>query len=557
MANKNIVKGNIGNALHSVAPDHIISTADEIFDENLQQYQEDINAARQQADQTLQGNITQENTRALAAETASAEFNSTTKRLIFKNAAGMVLYEMDATPFIVDGMVDNVEISNGNLVITFNTDAGKQDISIPLTAIFNPANYYNKTEIDARTAALSAQNGYYECNTAAGTADKAVTITGFVMPINGGSIKIKMANANTAASGVKLVINNDNVNAKPLYYNGSVVSVSNTWDAGEVIEVYYNPSVNNNSGAWMANNVNGVFDGVFDISAYNLTNGQPTKYADLAAALGTNGANVPDSYRRGGMTVKYVQSSDNKYVQYRCMAQTFTTDVTQWQGVDITPTPESRNLAESGGVYKLTYKELFDLSASFNPISEDTVSTRTDKAVASNVYLSANKTYYIKAKGTLSAFTTKEIVLYYRHEGTDVYVPLYTSDGQSLSDGIYLKYIPEYDGRLSVRSYTEGDSIYVAAVNVEDGIDEMLLAENYSEVGAITYNDNNAIQSYNVEWADGTSGIYTSTDWDEANNMYKGYTVTYGDSLILTQPAVTVVNGLITSVPQKTITIQS
>ena len=37
---------------------------------------------------------------------------------------------------------------------------------------------------------------------------------------------------------------------------------------------------------------------VFDISAYNLTNGQPTPYADLAAALGTNGANVPEPLRK-------------------------------------------------------------------------------------------------------------------------------------------------------------------------------------------------------------------------------------------------------------------
>lgn len=44
---------------------------------------------------------------------------------------------------------------------------------------------------------------------------------------------------------------------------------------------------------------------VFDISVYN----NNAKYADLASALGTNGANVPESLRKGGMSVKYVQSS--------------------------------------------------------------------------------------------------------------------------------------------------------------------------------------------------------------------------------------------------------
>ena len=72
-------------------------------------------------------------------------------------------------------------------------------------------------------------------------------------------------------------------------------------------------------------------DGVFDISAYNLTDGQPTKYADLTAALGTNGANVPEQYRVPGMTIRYVQSSDNKYVQYRLVSDSFNTTPSNWQ----------------------------------------------------------------------------------------------------------------------------------------------------------------------------------------------------------------------------------
>ena len=55
---------------------------------------------------------------------------------------------VDATDFIKDGMVSNVEIVNGKLVISFNTDAGKEDIEIPLTDIFNPNNYYDKTATD-------------------------------------------------------------------------------------------------------------------------------------------------------------------------------------------------------------------------------------------------------------------------------------------------------------------------------------------------------------------------------------------------------------------------
>ena len=81
-----------------------------------------------------------------------AEYDSNTKRINFKNGNNVIAY-IDATAFIKDGMVDTVAISNGNLVITFNTDAGKQPISIPLTDIFNPSNYYDKTATDTLLSA--------------------------------------------------------------------------------------------------------------------------------------------------------------------------------------------------------------------------------------------------------------------------------------------------------------------------------------------------------------------------------------------------------------------
>lgn len=82
-----------------------------------------------------------------------ADYNSSTKRIRFYNGSTW-LFNIDATPFIVDGMVDTVSITGGNLVITFNTDSGKQPISIPLTDIFNPTNYYTKLEIDDITGSI-------------------------------------------------------------------------------------------------------------------------------------------------------------------------------------------------------------------------------------------------------------------------------------------------------------------------------------------------------------------------------------------------------------------
>lgn len=71
----------------------------------------------------------------------------------------------------------------------------------------------------------------------------------------------------------------------------------------------------------------------FDLSAYNAEGGVLATYADLSAALTALNA-LPADFKKGGMSMKYVQTSDNKYIQARCMAQSFTTDVTQWQNVD-------------------------------------------------------------------------------------------------------------------------------------------------------------------------------------------------------------------------------
>lgn len=84
-------------------------------------------------------------------------YDSGTKRINFKHGETIKKY-IDATDFIKDGMVDSVEIATPEsgdnagvscLVVTFNTDAGKEDIEIPLSSIFNPTNYYTKSETDS------------------------------------------------------------------------------------------------------------------------------------------------------------------------------------------------------------------------------------------------------------------------------------------------------------------------------------------------------------------------------------------------------------------------
>ena len=89
-----------------------------------------------------------------------AIYDSDNKAIIFKNGDD-VIATIDATGFIKDGMVSNVEILKSNLVITFNTDAGKEPISIALTDIFNPANYYDKATMDGKLALKADASNVY------------------------------------------------------------------------------------------------------------------------------------------------------------------------------------------------------------------------------------------------------------------------------------------------------------------------------------------------------------------------------------------------------------
>ena len=89
--------------------------------------------------------------------------------------------------------------------------------------------------ISGALALMQSLVGYYVCDTAAGTAAKTVTATGYSLT-NGGCIRIKMTNANTANN---VTLNINSTGAKALYYDGAQASSTNTWEAGEVLEVYY------------------------------------------------------------------------------------------------------------------------------------------------------------------------------------------------------------------------------------------------------------------------------------------------------------------------------
>lgn len=80
---------------------------------------------------------------------ASLAYDSKTKKIELRNANGETISGIDATDFVKDGMVNNVAIVGDYLVITFNTDAGKEAINIPMSSFFDASSYYTREQIDA------------------------------------------------------------------------------------------------------------------------------------------------------------------------------------------------------------------------------------------------------------------------------------------------------------------------------------------------------------------------------------------------------------------------
>lgn len=83
------------------------------------------------------------------------------------NAKSLKLYSgnhllatVDGSTWVKDGMVESVAVVGNNLEITFNTDSGKEKISVPLTDVFNPDNYYDKAAIDSKFENVSISDEY-------------------------------------------------------------------------------------------------------------------------------------------------------------------------------------------------------------------------------------------------------------------------------------------------------------------------------------------------------------------------------------------------------------
>lgn len=91
------------------------------------------------------------------------EYDSSTVRINLKHDSTVVGF-VDASAFIVDGFLDNVEIKDVTidgesvtcLVFTWNVASGKQTLNIPISDIFDASNYYTKNQVDTALAGKQA-----------------------------------------------------------------------------------------------------------------------------------------------------------------------------------------------------------------------------------------------------------------------------------------------------------------------------------------------------------------------------------------------------------------
>lgn len=131
-------------------------------------------------------------------------------------------------------------------------------------------------------------------------------------------------------------------------YNGKTSQVDNT--------VYSEYGYDGTNFVFLC--VKSQIDEVYDISAHHSNN----TYVDLVAAL-DGGNNIPQELRRGGMSVKFVQSSDNKYIQYFLTKDEWSASEADWQKLNLEEEVSELDLKTS----ELTQNmEKFDESIKFS-----------------------------------------------------------------------------------------------------------------------------------------------------------------------------------------------
>jgi lysophospholipase L1-like esterase len=237
------------------------------------------------------------------------------------------------------------------------------------------------------------------------------------------------------------------------------------------------------NGTWTSETVMYGDGGVFDISVYKSSGGTLATFADLAAAL-DGGNNIPASARKGGMSVKFIQgtaqSSDNKYVQYFLTKDEWSTDVSDW---------EKLNLEEE--VSQLGQEVIFQKQN----ITETTVSTYAEYP---GVVLNQNVKYllYIKTSSLITAQSSAIGLWYNVNDSASI---IRQATPEEMYVGFWYEYTPSSTGKLGVRTKEVGISYQlIVGVSVVQELKDEELFTNEQLRNSTNFNDTTTTTV--VEW---------------------------------------------------------
>ena len=147
---------------------------------------------------------------------------------------------------------------------------------------------------------------------------------------------------------------------------------------------------------------------IYDVSQFN----GGIVFKSLSALLNSPNLStlIPTSVQHGGMGIRFIQgsveSSDNKYMQYRLKNQSWSADIDDWQeinsaefstgekvneiGIDDEPTSGSDNLIRSGGVKKIIDKKTEFVESTNILESDEKISFTSDDEKEEYTYIDKN-----------------------------------------------------------------------------------------------------------------------------------------------------------------------
>lgn len=191
------------------------------------------------------------------------------------------------------GLIEEVDTALNNVddVIGIANNAADSANTAANTAI-TASSLANASAENANTAANNyyAISGYYTCSSSADSSAKIISMsTAFKTGI---SCKVKMTYANTAAN----VTFGTSSASYPMYYNGKLVSSSNTWEADEVLEVWYD-GINIISKKW----IGGLLSGTSSNNDFINVSGENLETLTLSSAI----SKVDTSIRKLGQVITF------------------------------------------------------------------------------------------------------------------------------------------------------------------------------------------------------------------------------------------------------------